>query len=104
MSPTPRFIPRALVVLTWCVPAIVALVAISAPGAAWAQADLGATKLTELQTALRAVAITAVGIAGILAGVYIAFGRQDGNEKLGNVVKGAIIISVIVSAVSWLAS
>ena len=82
---------------------LAAAIVVSFPEVVLAQ-DLGQAKLAELSGALKTVAITGVGIAGILAGCYIAFGRQDGNEKLGQVVKGAIVLSVIVSTVSWLAS
>lgn len=104
MNHTHRRMAHFRAALSWLLPASLLLAAVFMPTSVWAQSDLGAEKLSQLQSALRTVAISAIGIAGILAGVYIAFGRQDGNEKIGNVIKGAIIISVITGAVSWLAS
>lgn len=69
------------------------------PDFAHAQIDLGTAKITEIRDAMKTLAIVVLGIAGILAGIYIAFGNQDGNQKLGSVIKGCIVVSVIVTLV-----
>jgi hypothetical protein len=75
------------------------------PDSAWAEGlgDLGESKIRGFEAGLKKISTIAIGLAGLLAGVYIAFGRQDGNERLGAVVKGAIVVSCVVSAVTYLA-
>jgi hypothetical protein len=84
--------------LALCAMAVVLI----APDAAYAAIDLGATKITEIRDAMKTLAIVVLGIAGMLAGIYIAFGNQDGNQKLGSVIKGCVVVSVIVTLVQSL--
>ncbi len=66
--------------------------------------DSAAAKLDAFRSGLKKIAVALLGLAGLLASAYIGFGRQDGKQRVGAVMQGAIVASVVGSVVTWLAS